>query len=76
MVATAAGTMKNASAMADHCTGKTEEAMRARMKAHAPQLVHSNQRRRFISRAIISRAGQRAGSTGTKGATFSKGYTN
>ena len=48
--------------------------MRARIKAHAPRLVHSHQRRKLILRAFHSRAGQRAGTAGKRGPTTGKGY--
>lgn len=67
VVATAAGTMKAVSNTADHYTGKSAEIMRARIKAHAPDLLQSRRRRHFILRAFLSRASQRAGTTGKKG---------
>ena len=66
VVATAAGTMKAVSTTADHYTEKSAEVMRARIKAHAPDLLQSRQRRHFISRAFLSRASQRTGITGQK----------
>ena len=48
VVATSNGIMKMVSDMADHYTGKNAEVMRAHIKARAPQLVHSHQRRRVI----------------------------
>ena len=49
--------------------------MRARITAHAPHQFHSHQGRRVVLRAIVSRAGQRAGSTGNTGPTTGKGFT-
>ena len=48
--------------------------LRARIKAHAPTLFNSHQRRSFILRAFRSRAGQRAGSAKKRGPTTGKGY--
>ena len=67
VVATAAGNMKAVSNTADHYTGKTAEVMRARIKAHAPDLLQSRRRRYVILRAFLSRTSQRAGITGNKG---------
>ena len=67
VVAAAAGTMKAVSTTADHYTGQNAEVMRARIKAHAPDLLQSRQRRHFMLREFLPRAGQRAGITGNKG---------
>lgn len=66
VVATAAGTMKAVSNTADHYTGKSAEIMRARIIAHALDLLQSRRRRNYILRAFLSRASQRAGITGNK----------
>ena len=75
VVATSNGTMKLVSHMADHYTGKNAEIMRARIKAHAPQLFHSHQRRKLILQAFLNRASQRAGTVGKRGPTTGKGFT-
>ena len=49
--------------------------MRARITTHAPNIFHSHQRRRLILRALLSRASQRAGTTGKQnGPTTGKGF--
>ena len=48
--------------------------MRARIKAHAPQLFQSHQRRSLILQAFQSRGGQRAGTAEKRGPTTGKGY--
>ena len=65
VVATANGTIKPISAMADHYTGKRAEVMRAH-KGACDKLVHPHRRRTRILQAVLSRAGQRAGAAGTK----------
>ena len=67
-------TMKAVSTTADHYTGKNAEVMRARIKAHAPDILQSRQRRSFILRAFVSRASQRAGITETMGPTTGKHF--